>query len=267
MKKIFSLLLALTLCLGMFSACGKKGDLDTVKESGKLVIGITIYDPMNYYEADGKTLTGFDTDFAKAVCAKLGVEPDFQIIDWETKETTLKAGDIDCIWNGLTVTEERKANMDFTNSYLVNKQCVVINKADAEKYTTTASLSSALTSAEGGSAGETAVKSDESLKTSSYTASKDQAAALLGLNAGNYDAVVIDYTMAKASVGQGDYADLMIVEDIKLADELYAIGFRVGSDMTAKVNDIIKELVDNGELKKIAEKYDVVDLYEEALKK
>lgn len=266
-NRIVCLSLALMMCAFALISCGgDKTDFDTIKKSGKLVIGITIYDPMNYYEADGTTLTGFDTDFAKAVCEKLELEPVFQVIDWKQKETMLKAGNIDCIWNGLTVTEERRANMDFSTTYLTNKQCVVINKKDAAKYTDTASLAAAMLSAEKESAGETAITTDANLKQAQFTASGDQAAALLSLNSGNCDAIVIDYTMASASCGKGDYADLMIVESINLADELYAIGFRVGSDMTEKVNAVIAELISDGTLASIAAKYSLTERYEEAVR-
>lgn len=268
MKKIIALALALVICACAFISCDqKKSDYDTIKKSGKLVVGITIYDPMNYYEADGTTLTGFDTEFTKAVCEKLGLEPEFQVIDWDTKEVTLKSGNIDCIWNGLTVTEERRENMDFTDTYLVNKQVVVINKKDAEKYTDKASLASAMMSAETESAGESAIVDDDVLKTAKYTSSQSQQDALIALKAGNYDAIVIDYTMAKSNCGKGDFTDLMIVEGIKCADELYSIGFRLGSDMTAKVNAVIADLIKDGTLAKIAEKYDMTELYEQAIAK
>ncbi len=262
MKKLIALAMMLCMCVAMFAACGKesKSDLEYVKDNKKLVIGITEYAPMNYYDEKG-TLIGFDTEFAQKVCEKLGVKAEFQVIDWEAKESMLKAKNIDCIWNGLTVTEERKENMDFSTTYLTNKQVVVINKKDAEKFVDTASLSGALLSAEKGSAGESAIAADTNLAKGTYTASGKQTDALLGLNAGNYDAVVLDYTLAKTSCGNGDYADLMIVEGIELADELYAIGFRTGSDLTAEVNKIIDELVADGTMKAWAEKYDLMDNY------
>lgn len=276
-KKILALLLSmmciftLAACSGNTDASGQGSDASDsdyayIQSNGKLVIGITIYEPMNYYDGNNN-LTGFDTEFAEAVCAKLGVDPEFQVIDWDMKETELKSQNIDCIWNGLTVTEERRENMDFTTSYLTNKQCVVINSSDASVYTDAASLSSALISAEGGSAGETAILTDANLSQASYTASNSQADALLALKAGNYDAIVIDYTMASASVGSGDYADMMILDGIELANEEYAIGFRLGSDMTAKVNEIIQELMADGTLAALAEKYDMTELYNEAVNK
>ncbi len=248
------------------SSQNAESDFDYINKNGKMVIGITIYEPMNFYDPDNGALTGFDTEFASDVCARLGLEKEFQIIDWDMKETELKSKNIDCIWNGLTVTEERRANMDFSTTYLINKQCVVINSADAGTYTDKASLSSAMLSAESGSAGESAIVDDDTLKTASYTASNSQQDALVALNAGNYDAIVIDYTMAKASVGSGDFANLQIVDGIELANEEYAIGFRVGSDMTAKVNAVISDMINDGSLEKLAIKYDMLDLYEQAVK-
>ncbi|MBQ7325811.1 MAG: transporter substrate-binding domain-containing protein [Clostridia bacterium] len=266
MKKFLLAALALVMMLTCFTACGGQSDLAYVEDNGKLTIGITIYSPMNYYDDNGD-LIGFDTEFAKAVCAKLGVEPDFKVIDWKNKETELKAKNIDAIWNGLTVTEERRENMDFSTSYLINKQCIVIKKEDAEKYTSTESLKDALLTAEAESAGETAIKADKNLKNATYNPSDSQQNAFVALLAGNVDAIVVDYTMAKSTCGSGDYKDFVMIEGIELTQEEYAIGFRVGSDMTAKVNKIIEELVADGTLKKIAEKYDLTDLYEEALGK
>ena len=235
MKKILSLVLAAMMLLCCVS-CGGGSDLALIKENGKMVIGITLYEPMNYYAEDGATLIGFDTEFAEALCAKLGVEPVFQIIDWDMKETELKSGNIDAIWNGLTVTEERKENMGFTTPYLTNKQCVVIMKEDAATYTDTASLAGAIVSAESGSAGETAITTDANLSQATFTASDTQAAALLNLKSGNVDAIVVDITVANASVGSGDYADMVIVEGIELTNEMYAIGYRVGSDLIIRIN-------------------------------
>lgn len=275
MKKILAIMLSL-LCIFSMAACSadrttdgaaaSDSDYEYITSNGKMVIGITLYEPMNYNDENGE-LTGFDTEFARAVCEKLGIEPEFQVIDWDMKESELSSRNIDCIWNGLTVTEDRRENMDFSMSYLTNKQCVVINSSNAGTYTDTASLASAMLSAEGGSAGEDAILADENLSQASYTASDSQASALLALKSGNYDAVIIDYTLATASAGTGDYADLMIIDGIQLADEEYAIGFRLGSDMTEKVNTAIQELIDDGTLASLAEKYDMTELYEAAVNK
>ena len=263
MKRIVSILVALVMMMSM-AAFAAESDLAYIQEKGNLIIGITEYAPMNYYDEEGN-LIGFDTEFAEALCERMGIEASFQVIDWNNKEVELSAKAIDCIWNGLTVTEERKENMGFTTPYLTNKQCVVIMKEDAGTYTDTASLAGAILSAESGSAGETAITSDANLSQATFTASDTQAAALLNLKSGNVDAIVVDITVAQASVGSGDYADMQIVEGIELTNELYAIGYRVGSDLIAESNKIIDELIADGTLAAIAEKYGVTDLYNAAV--
>lgn len=274
MKKLFAVLSLVMVAVMMLTGCAGNtntatgdeagSDLATVKAAGQMIIGITEYDPMNYYDEDG-TLIGFDTEYAQAVCEKLGVEAKFQVINWKTKEAELAAYNIDAIWNGLTVTEERKNDMDFTDPYLTNKQCVVINKENASAYTSADKMTSAIITAESGSAGETAILADESLQKATFTPADSQKNALVALAAGNADAAVIDITLATASVGQGTYKNLMIVEGIELTDEQYAIGFRVGSDLTAEVNKITDELIADGTLAKIAEKYELTERFNEAV--
>lgn len=274
--KLFALMLAcLTLSVALFGctqspapatdptkapagdSADNSSDWAYIENKGTLVIGITEYAPMNYYE-NGK-LVGFDTEFAEALCAQLGLTPEFIVIDWDTKELELKSKKIDCIWNGLTVKEDRKANMDFSASYLKNEQVVVIRKADADKYTTLASFDGVAVVAEAGSAGEDTVIAD--MPTAAFTGVSAQSDALLEVKAGTAEAAVIDYTMAAAMVGDGtDYSDLMIVTGIDLMDEEYAIGFRLGSDLTAKVNEVITKFTSDNTLKALAEKYELADL-------
>jgi polar amino acid transport system substrate-binding protein len=255
---VFTLAVAIAFALGACGGSDNDDDLAYLQDKGTIVIGITDYEPMNYYDESG-ALVGFDTEFAEAACAKLGLTPEFTIINWDTKETELAAGSIDCIWNGLTVTEERRANMAFSDSYLRNEQVVVVRAADAGKYTDAASLAGASVVAEEGSAGESAATSD--IADAAYTAVASQASALLEVKAGAADVAVIDYTMARAMTGTGtDYADLAIAEGIDLTDEEYAIGFRLGSTAVAEFNGVIETLQSDGTLAGIAEKYGVADL-------
>lgn len=258
MKRLLSLLLVMILAAASLIGCAKKDDdWSYIKGKGELVIGITEYAPMNYYDEGGK-LIGFDTEYAESVCAKLGIKPKFVIINWDTKEVELKAKSIDCIWNGLTVTEERRANMAFTDSYLRNEQVVVIRSADASKYTDRASLKGANVAAEQGSAGQTAVEKD--LPEAVFTAVDSQAKALLEVKAGTADAAVIDATMATAMTGEGtDYSDLTVIESMNLTAEEYAIGFRLNSTAVAQFNKATEELLKDGTLLKIAEKYELTE--------
>lgn len=262
MKKQLCLLLALLMIAALAVGCAgsaQKEDWAYIEEKGTMVIGITIYNPMNFYDENNE-LTGFDTEFAEALCASLGVEPQFQVIDWDTKETELKSKNIDCIWNGLTVTQERRENMDFSVSYIANRQVPVIRSANEQLYQgTTQSMAGAKVAAEGKSAGEAAVQADGILKDNPYTAMPYQSDVLLEVKSGTVDIGVIDAVMANASIGEGtDYNDLMIVPGIELAQEEYAIGFRKGSPVTLeKINAAIQTMANDGTLAAIAEKYDL----------
>ena len=233
-------------------------DLAYILDKGTLVIGITLFDPMNYYD-ENEVLVGFDTEFAEALCAELGVTPEFIVIDWDSKELELQSRKIDCIWNGLTITEERRENMDFSTAYLLNEQVVVVKADKLDQYGDLSAFDGASVVAEAGSAGETTIKTD--MPNASYTGVLAQSDALLEVKAGTADAAVIDVTMATSMTGEGtDYADLAIVEGIDLMDEEYAIGFRLGSDVTEKANEIIEAFLADGTLDALAEKYGMTDL-------
>ncbi len=178
--------------------CTGSGDYDYVKANGKLVIGITDYKPMDYKDENGEWI-GFDADYARAVCAKLGVTAEFKEIEWDYKLMALESKDIDCVWNGMTITDAIEAAADCTAPYMYNTQVAVIKKADAEKYKTLADLQGASIAAEGGSAGESVINSIDSLKggLKSVTAQSD---ALLEVLSGASDAAIVDLTLAKALI-------------------------------------------------------------------
>jgi polar amino acid transport system substrate-binding protein len=223
-----------------------------------LKIGITIFAPMNYYDDDNK-LIGFDTEFAEAVCEKLGVAPEFIEINWDTKEIELASKNIDCIWNGFTVTPDRAKEILFTDSYMKNMQVAVVRTEDAEKYKTAEDMAKANIVAEVGSAGEKAViATDSALRAAPYTAMPKQTDALMEVKAGTADVAILDYTAAKSTVGEGtNYDDLMIVPGVEFAAEEYAVGFRLGSDIVPEVNRAIAELTEDGTLDEIADKYEL----------
>lgn len=261
MKKSFAAVLTAVLCLSLFAGCGsKKEDLAYIKDNGEMIMGITLFEPMNYKDENGE-LIGFETEFATAVCEKLGVEPKFQVIDWEQKESELKSKAIDCIWNGFTVTEERKENLAFSTSYIRNRQVTIIRKTDAEKYTSVESMAGAKMIAENGSAGQSVIEEDATLSQNEFIAAAAQKDALLEVKAGTSDVAVLDYIMANAMVNNdSDFNDLMIVDGIEFAQEEYAIGFRLeDKELLAEVNKIIDELVADGTMAKLAEKYDLTE--------
>ena len=282
MKKIIALLLAVFMTVAVFAGCGgngnassnssskadsssseQKADADSdwgyIQNKGKMTIGITLFEPMNYKDDKGE-LTGFETEFTKAVCEELGVEAEFQEIQWDTKEIELKSKKIDCIWNGLTITDERKAAMDISIPYMENKQVMVVKKENVEKFTQ--SVKDAKVVAEKGSAGEEVVQGDEFFKEAKYTAADAQAKALMEVKSGTSDVAIIDYVMSKGTIREdSDYKDLAVIEAKTFAPEQYGIAFRKDSPETLKkVNDAIKKINDNGKLTEIAKKYNLVDL-------
>lgn len=263
MKKTLALLIAVMMIASLFTltGCAKKEDLDYIKGKGNLVIGFTYFAPMNYDDDNGE-FVGFETEFAKAVCAKLGIEPKFQEINWETKETELNARNIDCIWNGMSITDERLQTMGISTPYMENKQILVVKAENAGKFADAGALKGAKIVAEQGSAGEEVAQSNAFFAESEYTGVSAQSKALMEVFAGTADGAVIDYVMSIGSIGEGtDYADLVTVDSMAFEPEQYGIAFRKGDEkLLAAVNGAITELVNDGTLKTIAEKYKLEDL-------
>ena len=295
MKKTLSLVLALAMCLSL-AACGNNGAQDQSSQSGSnasasdgssgsqqgdnssvdaadsdwakiesngtMKIGITYFEPMNYFDDNGE-LTGFETEFATAVCEKLGVTPEFVEINWDSKIMELQAQTIDCIWNGMTITPELQEALTISDPYIKNYQVVVIRSDNADVYTSTADLVGKTVEAEAGSAGEAAIigeGADESLKQAEYISAAKQTDTLLEVKTGAADAAVLDFVLAGAMVGQGDYSDLMIIPDLQLSVEEYGVGFRKDSDAAEKVNEAMQALIEDGTLNTLAEKYDWAEL-------
>ena len=239
------------------TAATADGDWDYISGKGEMTIGITYFEPMNYIGEDGK-LTGFETDFATAVCKELGVEPKFQEIEWDSKEIELNAKTIDCIWNGLTITAEREANMSITLPYMSNKQVMVVKAENADKYKTAEDVKGAKVVAEAGPAGEEVAKGEDFFKEATYTPADSQAKCLLEVKSGTSDIAIIDYVMTIGTLRAGsDYSDLKMVEGQDFSPEVYGIAFRKGSDASQKVSDTIVKLYNDGKLQEIAKKYNL----------
>ena len=277
MKKYISLALAMALGLSL-AACGgsadsadsapsaepsqaaesaaaetapAESDLAYVQDKGTLVVGITEFEPMDYQDADGSWI-GFDADMAKAFAESLGVDVEFQIIDWDNKVLELDGKTIDVVWNGMTLTDEVKSAMECSNAYCNNAQVVIVPADKAADYETVDSVKGLTFAVEAGSAGKAEV---EALG-ASYTEVADQATALLEVSSGTADAAAIDSLMAAARVGEGtSYADLTYT--VGLNSEEYGVGFRKGSDLAEKLNEFFHASYADGSMLKIAETYGV----------
>ena len=178
--------------------CTGSGDWAYIQEKGTLVIGITDYEPMDYKVGD--EWVGFDADYARLVCEELGVTPVFKEIEWDNKLISLAAKEIDCIWNGMTITPAIELLADCTAPYMYNMQVAVVKKDNADKYKDIDSMAGLNIAAEAGSAGETVIKQNAKLAggLKSVAAQTD---ALLEVLAGTSEVAIVDYILAKALIG------------------------------------------------------------------
>ncbi len=245
MKKIIALLMVVAM-LFCFAGCG---------EQKTVVVGYTIYEPMNYFDADNK-LIGYDTELAEAVFENLGYKVVFQEIDWNNKYTDLNSGAIDCVWNGFTANTAdddgvaRAEKVDFSYNYMENRQVVVAKKDSG--IAAAADLNGKFGAAESGSAGETYGKEFEGVTMKGFTKQTD---CLLEVVSGTVDFAVVDAQLAYSYAGKGDYADLTVVEALTSDVEYYAIGFKKGSELKAQVNEQLEKLAEEGFMDKLGEKY------------
>ena len=271
-KKTMAVIMTAALMLG-FAACGSKGevkeefgeqpeemaletvaaveDLKAIQDKGKLVVGITDFEPMDYKDESGKWI-GFDADMANAFAKSLGVEAEFVEIEWDNKALELSSGNIDCVWNGMTLTDEVMNAMDCSNPYCNNAQIVIVPSDKADQYQTVESLKDLNFAVEVGSAGEQEAQAN-GLK---YTSVQNQANALMEVAAGTSDAAIIDSLMAAAMVGEGTSYD-KLTYTVGLNSEEYGVGFRKGSDLTDKLDEFFKSSYADGSMQKIAETYGV----------
>ena len=252
MKKFLSLMLSILMIMSVvfsFAACSK--------DDNTLTCGVTIFENMNEKEENGNW-TGFESEFAMEVGKLIGMDVEFQEIDWGQKYNELNSGAIDCIWNGFTANSsddgvKRSELVDFSYGYMLNQQCIVVKKDAVDSYKSAADLKGKKACVEAGSAGasyaETVTDKD---KIFSATA---QINTFTEVKSGAVDFAVVDVLLAQNICGKGDYADLTIVDAIELESEIYAVGFKKGSELTAKVNEAIKTLDENGKLMELAKKY------------
>ncbi|MBQ6898146.1 MAG: transporter substrate-binding domain-containing protein [Clostridia bacterium] len=275
MKKTFSVILAVLMALGcvlMFASCGgtteettapadettaaedttaAESDLAYIKAKGKLVVGVTEYKPMDWIDENGEW-TGFDAEYARAVAKEIGVEVEFIEIEWDNKEFEVESKKIDCVWNGMTITDALKQSMDITDPYVKNAQVVVMPKDKAADYTTVESLKDLAFAVEVESAGKGVAEENGF----NYTELTYQSDAILEVHTGKADACIIDLTMADALTAEGaTYENLTKV--MSLNEEEYGIGCRKGSDLCTEINTITDKLLADGTLDALAAKYEL----------
>ena len=241
------------------TAASGESDLAAIQEKGTLVVGITNFEPMDYQDENGDWI-GFDADLAKQFAEYLGVEVEFSEITWDYKVMELEAGNIDCVWNGMTLTDEVTSAMATSTPYCTNYQVLVYPAASAADFEGLTYLEGLNVAVESGSAGEDAA---EALGASTVPV-QSQANTLMEVAAGTSDAAVIDVLMAAAMTGEGtSYADLAYSVNLNeaqgLESEQYGVGFRQGSDLVDEFNAFWAEKVADGTVEEIANTYGLQD--------
>ena len=265
MKRIASILTMLIIAAALFasgaqeSASGEDNSLKYIMEKGNIVLGLDdSFPPMGFRDTNGE-IAGFDIDLAKEVCSRLGVELKLQPIDWDAKILDLNSGDIDIIWNGLTITDERIEKIDFSKPYIANRQIIMVQKDSGINLKS--DLSGKKVGIQLGSSAEEAVKSDAPVMESfdELVKYQDNVQALMDLETGRIDAVVVDEILGRYYLS-GKPSVYEVAEEY-FAEEEYGIGFRKGE--TAFVNAVdtaIDQMVADGAATAISEKWFAEDI-------
>ncbi len=261
MKKIFFSLLILVGVITL-TACSTESTVNTwadVEDQGYFVVGLDdTFAPMGFRDNNGN-LVGFDVDLAKEVASRLGVEVRFQPIDWDSKVLELNAGTIDMIWNGLTITDSRLEEMSFSNPYLSNSQMIMVKAGstiDTLNDLTNLTVGVQLSSAAQDAVESSAIYDDlgNVIKYDNYNQ------ALLELQNGTIDAVVIDEIMGRYIISQNE--GLYDVATENFGEEEYGIGFRLTStDLRDKFNEVLEDMIADGTAAQISTNWFDEDIF------
>lgn len=256
MKKITILLLvALFMVSSLVAGCGNKSDEDNslkdIMDKGELVLGMDDNFPPMGFRDDSNELVGFDVDLAREVTKRMGIELKLQPIDWSQKTNELNAGQVDCLWNGYTITDARKIETNITDAYMKNRQVLVV--LDNSDYQTKADLAGKTLVLQAESSAVEALDSDAEFKGSlkQVVELKDNVAAFLDLKSESSDVLLIDEIVANYYIEKQD--DSFRVLDEALAEEDYGIGFRVkDQSLRDEVQKHLEEMAADGTLADIS---------------
>lgn len=260
MKKIITIFM-LTIGALILNACGSDlpNTWSAIEERGYFIVGLDdAFAPMGFRDNDGN-LVGFDVDLAKEVASRLGIEVRFQPIDWDSKVLELNAGTIDMIWNGLTITDDRLEEMSFSNPYLENTQMIMVKSGST--IDTLADLASKTVGVQISSAAQDAVEASFVYDTLGSVVKFDNyTTALLELQNGTVDAVVIDEIMGRYIISQNE--GLYQVASENFGEETYGIGFRLeATDLRDKFNEVLADMVADGTAAQISEAWFSEDIF------
>ena len=258
LKSLLGLGILTTLLAGCGSTEGQTDSYNQIIEEGKFVVGLDdTFAPMGFRDSEGE-IVGFDIDLANEVGEKMGVDVEFQSIDWALKETELKSGNIDAIWNGYTITDERKEQVDFSTPYLENSQIIII--LEDSEIQTKEDLKGKAVAAQQSSSAVDAINADPSNIVDSfangevvlYPSNND---VFNDLASGRSEAIVVDETLGRYYMKQNADVEYRVLED-NFGEEEYAVGTRKEDDkLTEAINSALEEMKSDGTFDEIYAKW------------
>lgn len=268
MKKIITLILTVLMSMVAIFATGCANDANSSvvdpRKGNTIVVGYTVYAPMNYTE--NNVLVGFDTELAIMTFEALGYNVQFKCITWENKYIDLSENTIDCIWNGFTsngkdtvdgVATPRNQIVDFSYNYMQNAQCI-LRKSSTPAITDPSQFNGKTVAVERGSSGDSLANSYKSDTVNiSVSPLASQMDAVTKVNEGLCEYAIVDILLAEAILAGSGYSSLVINQGLDIAVEYYAVGFKKGSDLTAKVNLTLEYFAQTGYLQALANKYNL----------
>ncbi len=264
MKRVLTVLILAMFTLTTLAASGSKEDqgdlsLEKIMDRGSFILGLDDAFPPMGFRDENNEIVGYDIDLAKEVFSRIGVELILQPIDWSSKEQELATGNIDCIWNGFTITPEREEVILFTEPYLKNQQILVV-KADSS-YQSIDDIHGKVVGLQGGSSASDAMDSSPEFKDSldEIIEFSDNLTALMDLEAGGVDAVLLDLFVANDNI-QRSGKNFRIL-DGSLTEENYGIGFRKDDvALRDKVQSVLQDMAADGTIAAISTKWFGADI-------
>lgn len=252
MKKLFAVLMVLMLAVSGLALAQEDASLDNIVEKGTFILGLDDSFPPMGFRDDNNNIVGFDVDLATEVAKRLGMEVELRPIDWNSNVMELNSGNVDCLWNGLSITETRKEQIDFSRPYLANRQVLIV-LADSD-IVDIPSLAGKVVGLQDGSSAVEALNKHEIASQVTQQKYDNNVTALTDLSIGRVDAVLLDEVVARyyETKDAGTYKVL----DDSFAEEEYGIGFKKGNDeLREKVQNAFDEMIADGTAAEISEKW------------
>ncbi|MEG0378247.1 MAG: amino acid ABC transporter substrate-binding protein [Eubacterium sp.] len=255
-KSMITLLFVALMAVALLAGCSSSGDKNTTSSANDdktFVVGLDdSFPPMGFRDKENN-IVGFDIDLATEAAKRMDMTVKLQVINWDTKELELDNGNIDAIWNGLSVTPERKEAMLMTKPYLKNDQVIVVKKDSPIK--AKADLAGKNVGLQKGSSAYDAFKADAiNTQVAGMNEYPENVSALQDLGIGRIDAVIVDSVVARYYISS-ENADYVILGE-SLSPEEYAVAVKKGNtDLQGKIQKALDDMVADGTAAEISKKW------------